>query len=251
MKSGRGLRCARRLVDRDHVARRALLLGQRVDHLLAEIVHRLHLGRLQRQLARLAGARGGACGRAVDLDLDHLALDNLRLLLDAHADRPAERLRERLSLVHLQRKDLGRGNGGEGRVGAERLRHAHGDGGLARTRLARDQDRAARDPTVTDHLQDHAGCLARVRLPDHTLRDGARLERVVEAETANVRVRTDALDAGDVLHLLHLHRARVRRHGSRVLSFLRRDARVPLVVVLPSDRRAQLRRLTARGKARG
>jgi hypothetical protein len=46
---------------------------------LPQVVHRLHLSRLQRELAHLG--RGARRGRSVDLNLHHLALDDLRLLL--------------------------------------------------------------------------------------------------------------------------------------------------------------------------
>ena len=101
-----------------------LLTRQRLDHLLPKVIHSLHLSGLQRQLADL-GAR--ATGRPVHLHLDHLALDDLRLLLDAHANRPPERLRQRLRLRHLEREDLAAGDARERRVRAERLRHAHRD----------------------------------------------------------------------------------------------------------------------------
>mmetsp|Transcript_42728 Transcript_42728/g.106338 ORF Transcript_42728/g.106338 Transcript_42728/m.106338 type:complete len:379 (-) Transcript_42728:89-1225(-) len=196
-----------RLVNRDHVPCLRLLFGERVDHLLAQIIYRLHLRRLQGQLARLSTG-GSSRGRPVDLNLDDFPLDDLCLLLDAHANRPAERLCERLCLVHLQREDLGRGDRGERSVRAESLRHAHCDGSLPRTRLPRDEDRPPGDVPFLDHAEDDARCLPCVRLPDHPLGDHARLERVIEPKAADVRVRADPLDARDVLHLLHLHSGR-------------------------------------------
>ena len=44
--------------------------------------------------------------------------------------------------------------------------------------------------------------LPRFSLPDHTLRDVSWLKGIVETEIANVRVRANALDAGQILHLL-------------------------------------------------
>lgn len=88
------------LVDGDHVPGLHLLLGEGLDHLLAQVVDGLHLRGLERQLPRLAPRRG--TGRwAVDLNLHHLALDDLGLLLDAHTDGAAEGLRQRLGFVHL------------------------------------------------------------------------------------------------------------------------------------------------------
>ena len=143
-----------------------------------------------------------AGGRPVDFNLDDFALDHLCLFFDPHADRATERLRERLRLVHLQREDLTRRDRREGRVRPERLRHAHGDGGLAGTGLPRDHDGPAGDVPVLDHLEDHARSLARVHLPHHALRDHARLQRVIQTQAADVRVSADALDAGDILDLL-------------------------------------------------
>ena len=175
-----------------------LLGGERLDHLLSEVVDGLHLGGLERELADLgAGAGGGP----IDLDLDHLALDDLGLLLDAHADGAAKGLRERLGLAHLEREDLAARYAREGRVLAERLGHAHGDRGLAGARLAGDEERAARYLALLDHLEYEAGGASRLLLADHALRDLARVERVVEAEAADVRVSADALHARDLAHL--------------------------------------------------
>jgi hypothetical protein len=76
---------ARLLVDRDDITRLHLLLGQRVDHLGAEVVDRLHFGRAQRQAAHLVT---GATRRRVHLDFHHFSLDDLRLLHDTHTDGP-------------------------------------------------------------------------------------------------------------------------------------------------------------------
>ena len=66
--------------------------------------HRLHLGRLQRQLSRLARAGRRPRRRPIDLNLDDLALNNLGLLLDPHANRAAEGLRQRLCEKREERK---------------------------------------------------------------------------------------------------------------------------------------------------
>mmetsp|Transcript_27388 Transcript_27388/g.69692 ORF Transcript_27388/g.69692 Transcript_27388/m.69692 type:complete len:387 (+) Transcript_27388:657-1817(+) len=202
---------AGRLVDRDDVTRLHLLLRQRVDHLLPEVVHGLHLRRLECELARLGCSCRRPHRRAIDLNLDNLALDDLGLLLNAHADRPPERLRQRLRLVHLEREDLRRCDGGERRVRAERLRHAHRDRSLAGAGLARDEDGTTRDLPVADHREDYARCLPRRRLTDHALRDSARLKRVIQAEAADVRVGADALDARDVTRDVRFHPS--SRHG--------------------------------------
>jgi hypothetical protein len=54
-----------------------------------------------------------ASKRAVNLDLDNLALNDLGLLLDAHANGSAERLGERLGLAECEREDLGGSDHGE------------------------------------------------------------------------------------------------------------------------------------------
>ena len=88
-----------------------------------------------------------------------------------------------------------------GREAAVARARTHGDGGLASAGLAGDEDGTAGDPAVPDHLENNAGRLARVRLADHALRDGAGLKGVIEAEATDVRVGADALDARDVLDL--------------------------------------------------
>ena len=71
------------LVDRDNVARLHFLLDGRLDHLGAQVVDGLHFGGLEGQLADLGA---GAGGWPVNLNLDNLALNHLRLLADPHPD---------------------------------------------------------------------------------------------------------------------------------------------------------------------
>lgn len=119
------------LVDGDDVAGDDALPRHGVDHLGAHVVDRLHVRRLDRELALLGAPRHAP----VDLDLHHLALHHLRLLLDPHPDRLPERLRQRLRLGHLEREDLRRRERREGDVGPERLRHPHCYGCLSGTVL--------------------------------------------------------------------------------------------------------------------
>ena len=65
----------------------------------------------------------------------------------------------------------------------------HGDGRLAGAGMAGDQDGAPGDLAVFDHLHDDAGGAPGQHLPDHALRDGPRLQRIVQSEAPNVRVR--------------------------------------------------------------
>lgn len=139
---------------------------------------------------------GGALQGLVNLNLDDLALNDLRLFLDAHSDGLAERLRacrcgdilsararvcwnvceaalskvmrgrcaagvvarlrEGFRLGHLEREDLRGSHHRKGRLLAERLAHAHRDGGLARAGLPCEQDCAAGDLALFDHLDDDA-----------------------------------------------------------------------------------------------
>ena len=137
----------------------------------------------------------GVVGRALDVDLDDLGLDDLALLADAHADAAAEGLGQRLGLGHLHREDLAAGDHGEGRLGAERVGHAHRDGRLARARGACEQNAAASDLALLDHLDDNTGGAASLALANHTLALLSRGESVIETKAANVGVRTDALNS--------------------------------------------------------
>ena len=94
-----------------------------------------------------------------------------------------------------------------------RLRHPHGNGGLPRPRLPGDQHRAAGDVALLDHLENHARRLAGIGLPDHALRHHTRLERIVEAQPADVRVRADPLNPRDVLYLGTQHSGGWVREG--------------------------------------
>jgi len=53
------------------------LRGEWLNHLLAEVIHSLHLRGLQRELADFSSGTGG---RPIDLDLYHFSFDNLSLL---------------------------------------------------------------------------------------------------------------------------------------------------------------------------
>ena len=90
---------------------------------------------------------------------------------------------------------------GKGGFEAEGLGHAHGDGGLAGAGLAGEEDRAAGDLAIFNHLEDHAGGLAGGSLADHAVRDGAWLQGGVKAKAANMGVRAHALNAGRVAAL--------------------------------------------------
>jgi len=110
------------------------------------------------------------------MDLDDLSLDDLGLLLYAHADGLTEGLGERLGLGHLEGEDFAGCDHGEGGFEAEGLGHAHGDGGLAGARLAGEEDRTAGNLSVFNHAEDDSGGLASGGLTNHALGDGARLE---------------------------------------------------------------------------
>ncbi|KAJ6441961.1 LOW QUALITY PROTEIN: Central kinetochore subunit CHL4 [Purpureocillium lavendulum] len=231
----------RRLVNGDDVAGHDALLGHGVDHLAAHVVDGLHVGRLDGQLALLGAARDAP----VDLYLDDFAFHNLALLLDSDADGLAEGLREGLGLGHFEGEDLGGRERGEGDVGAEGLRHAHGDGSLSgaeemsaqtRSRWGRfdvprhgsrgfaacspggsgNEHGAASNLAILDHLQNDGGSLARLLLADEALRRGARLEAGgIDAEATDVRMRGDEVQTAEVLGLGHGHQ---RLHQGSTIS---------------------------------
>lgn len=58
-----------------------------------------------------------------------------------------------------------------------------------------------RNLALPDDLQNHTGGPAGVGLSNHSLGHHAGLEGIIETQTTNVRVRADALNAGDVLRL--------------------------------------------------
>jgi hypothetical protein len=205
---------ARGLVDGDDVARHDLFFGHGIDHLGAHVVDGLHVGGFDGKLALLVALHTLSCSpssmvsctypcdAAVDLDLDHLALDDLALFGYPHANRLAESLCERLRLGHLQREYLGRGEHGEGHVGAQRLGHAHCDGRLSCAWWPSNQDGAPSDLAFLCHSEDDCGSFARLFLSNETLRRGFWLERVwLNAQTANVRVRRDEIEAAELFAL--------------------------------------------------
>ena len=99
--------------------------------------------------------------------LSNLAFDDLGLLADAHTNRTAERLCKRFGLGHLERKDFGTGESCEGCVFSESFGHTHGDGGFTGTGLTGDEDGAACDFLLFDHVEDDTGCATGFLLADH------------------------------------------------------------------------------------
>mmetsp|Transcript_6576 Transcript_6576/g.16368 ORF Transcript_6576/g.16368 Transcript_6576/m.16368 type:complete len:265 (-) Transcript_6576:531-1325(-) len=75
-KSGDAPSC---LVNCDNVSSLHLLLRKRLNHLLAKVVHSLHISGLHRDLSRLCSL---PVSWFVDLDFQHLSLDKLCLLSD-------------------------------------------------------------------------------------------------------------------------------------------------------------------------
>ena len=80
-----------------------------------------------------------------------------------------ESLCQRLCLAHLQRIDLAGGHSGEGRVGSQSLGHPHGDGSLAGTRCAGNQDRPTSNLALLHHFNDNASCPSSGYLTNHAL----------------------------------------------------------------------------------
>ncbi|KAL8397512.1 hypothetical protein RB594_004284 [Gaeumannomyces avenae] len=90
-------------------------------------------------------------------------------------------------LGHLERENLRRGQASERDIGSQRLRHAHGDGGLSGAWRAGDQDRTPCDLALLDHFQDHSGGLSRLLLAYQALGGCSRFEGVrIDAEPADV-----------------------------------------------------------------
>nr|POF17610.1 hypothetical protein CFP56_13024 [Quercus suber] len=181
-----------RLVDRDDVARHDFLLGHAIDHARPHVVQGLHVGRLERELPALVVPRH----RPVDLDLHHLALDDLAFLAYPHPDALSERLFQRLRLAHLQAEDLRGRQHREGHIIAKPFAHADRDRRLARAGRARDEHRPSRDLTLLDHLQNHARRFARFRLSHQAVSHRLRHQRVGRhAQAADVRVRCDQVQS--------------------------------------------------------
>ena len=80
---------------------------------------------------------------------------------------------------------------------------------LTGARLAGDEDGAAGDLALLYHLQDESGGAAGHLLAHHALRAGPRLQRIVQAQAADVRVGADPLQPRDLAHLGHLLRGRL------------------------------------------
>lgn len=68
--------------------------------------------------------------------------------------------------------------------------------------MSGDENGSSRNFSRLNQLDDHSGRASRRDLADHAFADSARLEGVIEAETADVRVGANTLDARHVFDVL-------------------------------------------------
>lgn len=155
-----------------------------------------------RSLRTGGGEKAYTRDAAVYLDLDDLALNDLALLRYPHANGLPESLGQGLGLGHLQGKDFRGGEHSEGDIRTQRLSHAHSDGSLASTGGTSDQDGAASNLAILNHLQYDSSSLAGLLLADEALRRGLGLEGVgLDTEAADVRVSGDEVEAAELFAL--------------------------------------------------
>mmetsp|Transcript_63497 Transcript_63497/g.104886 ORF Transcript_63497/g.104886 Transcript_63497/m.104886 type:complete len:358 (+) Transcript_63497:961-2034(+) len=192
------------LINGNDVPSSDFVFGQGLDHLLPQIVHRLHFGGLQNHAAGLSRGRIiGVCCWALDLDLHDFALHNFRLFFNADTDRPAECLSQGLGLAHLQRKDLTAREHCERHVVAQGLCASHGDGSLTCSRGPCQQHGTPCNRPVPDHLHHDSRRTACGKLPHHPLAALLGLKHIVQAQATDVRVRSDSVDSGYIFRFRH------------------------------------------------
>ncbi|RHN67509.1 hypothetical protein MtrunA17_Chr3g0103461 [Medicago truncatula] len=163
----------RSLINCNHITTRHFLLPNRLNHLRPQIINRLHLRRLQRQLPRLR--RSSSHRRTINLNLNNLTFNHLRFLLNSHTNRLTKSLRQSFGFRHLKREKLTTSNHGERSLKTEGFRHSHCNSGFASTWLTGEKNSASSDFTVFNHLKNDAGGFASGDLADHAFRDGAWL----------------------------------------------------------------------------
>lgn len=89
--------------------------------------------------------------------------------------------------------------------------NTHGDGGFPRARRTSDKHGPPSDFSLLDHLQDYACGFTGLELADHALRGEAWLERIIEADAADVRMVADSFDCHRQISCLCHCRDRVLR----------------------------------------
>lgn len=142
------------------------------------------------------------CDTPVYLYLDDLALNDLALLRYPHANGLPKGLGQSFGLGHLKGEDFGRGEHGEGNIGTERLSHAHGDSSLAGAGWTSNQDGAASNLAILNHLQDDGSSLPSLLLSHKTLRCGFGLKGIgFYTQTADVRMGGDEVEAAELFAL--------------------------------------------------
>mmetsp|Transcript_2151 Transcript_2151/g.4934 ORF Transcript_2151/g.4934 Transcript_2151/m.4934 type:complete len:220 (+) Transcript_2151:558-1217(+) len=171
------------LVDSNNVSCLHFFLDEALDHFGTQVINRFHFSRLQRQLASFFTV--AAC-RLVDLNLHNFTLNNFCFLLYPHTDRTAEALGQCFRTRHFQRIDLRTRQHGEWSIIAQRLCHTHGYGSFTRSRLAGNEKGTTRNFSFLDHLQDHTCCSSCLELTDHTLRNYAGLQRIVQTKPSDM-----------------------------------------------------------------
>jgi hypothetical protein len=144
----------------------------------------------------LAVAAGGALG-LLRCELGDLAFVHLLVLLDAESDGAPEVLHEDLSLLDLGGVDLAAHHGAEGYLGSELLRDAERERGLAGTRRARHEQRAAGHLLSADHVDHHPARLARLLLAHPSGAHVERLAVILEAETLFVHIGGDGTERSE------------------------------------------------------
>mmetsp|Transcript_261 Transcript_261/g.269 ORF Transcript_261/g.269 Transcript_261/m.269 type:complete len:269 (+) Transcript_261:385-1191(+) len=158
---------AGRLINCDDITRLDLFLLDGLNHLLPQVVHRLHLSGLQGHLAEGCGL---AIRRSLNFDLDNLSLDDLGFFSYSYSNGSSESLREGFRLGHFQRENLRASQHCEWRVIAQSLCHAHSNGSLASSRLTSNEHCSSSNLLFLNHGQNHSSRTPSTVLPDHALR---------------------------------------------------------------------------------
>lgn len=143
-------------VDGDDVSSTDLLLGEGVNHLRAQLIHRFHICSLQCDASNLITSSGQG---TLNLDFHNLSADNFAFLGNFQGNGLTECLGQGFRLAHLERVNLTRSQGGEGGILSETLRNTHSNGRLTRSRLTCQENHSSGDLTVLDHFSDDSSSL--------------------------------------------------------------------------------------------
>mmetsp|Transcript_83988 Transcript_83988/g.125895 ORF Transcript_83988/g.125895 Transcript_83988/m.125895 type:complete len:242 (-) Transcript_83988:40-765(-) len=190
---------SRSFVDPNDITGTNSFLREAFDHFGSQVVNSLHIRSTQCEAPRLG------LGRVrIDLNFYDFPLHDFLFFRNADPHTSPNGLRQSFRLGNFQTKDFGRTQTAKGNVRPELLGQAHRQGRFAGGRGAGNQNGPSADLALLDKLvyQGHgfAGLgLSNQAATGRRSSSSGKFQSIIDAQTGNMRVGTDAFQLGGVL----------------------------------------------------